>query len=128
MSTIAECLEHVRQCEWYAARTHDEQDRKFLLRKAKEWTKLAARERDGNSGLCAGGRISPKAEWLSNLGTVASLIGRTIQRSGGAGVKLSVRPRGGKPQPDDSHIKTGLTVFFVVSFFRQRRHSSAKWR
>jgi hypothetical protein len=41
MSTIAECLEHVRQCEWYAARTHDEQDRKFLLRKAKEWTKLA---------------------------------------------------------------------------------------
>jgi hypothetical protein len=33
--TIAECLEHARQCEWYAAR-------KFLLRKAKHWTKLAA--------------------------------------------------------------------------------------
>ena len=29
--TVAECLEHVRQCEWYAARTSDEADRKFLL-------------------------------------------------------------------------------------------------
>jgi hypothetical protein len=38
--TIAECLEHARQCEWYAARTNDEGDRKFLLRKAKQWTKL----------------------------------------------------------------------------------------
>ena len=43
--TIAECLEHARQCEWYAARTNDEQDRKFLLWKAKEWTKLAALRR-----------------------------------------------------------------------------------
>ena len=34
MSTIAECLEHAHQCEWYAARTNDEEDRKFLLRKA----------------------------------------------------------------------------------------------
>ena len=33
--TIAECLEHARQCEWYAARTNDEEDRKFLLRKAR---------------------------------------------------------------------------------------------
>jgi hypothetical protein len=41
MSTIAECLEHVRQCEWNAARTHDGGDRKFLRRRAKEWTKLA---------------------------------------------------------------------------------------
>ena len=40
--TIAECLEHARQCEWYAARTNDEMDRKFLLRRAKHWTKLAA--------------------------------------------------------------------------------------
>jgi hypothetical protein len=39
--TIEECLEHARQCEWYAARTNDEEDRKFLLRKAKDWTKLA---------------------------------------------------------------------------------------
>ena len=38
--TIAECLEHARQCEWYAARTNDEGDRKFLLRKAKQWTEL----------------------------------------------------------------------------------------
>jgi hypothetical protein len=36
-----ECLEHARQCEWYAARTNDEADRKFLLRKANHWTKLA---------------------------------------------------------------------------------------
>ena len=34
--TIAECLEHAHQCEWYAARTNDEQDRKFLIRKAQE--------------------------------------------------------------------------------------------
>jgi hypothetical protein len=41
--TIAECLEHARQCEWYAARTSDEEDRKFLL-KGKEWTKLAIKK------------------------------------------------------------------------------------
>ena len=39
--TIAECLEHARQCEWYAARTNNEADRKFLLWRAQEWTKLA---------------------------------------------------------------------------------------
>jgi hypothetical protein len=39
--TIAECLENARQCEWYAGRTNDEEDRKFLLRKARDWTKLA---------------------------------------------------------------------------------------
>jgi hypothetical protein len=39
--TIAECLEHARQCEWYAAHTNNEEDRKFLLRMAKHWTKLA---------------------------------------------------------------------------------------
>jgi hypothetical protein len=39
--TIAECLEHVRQCGW-AARTKDEADRRFLLRNAKQWQKLAA--------------------------------------------------------------------------------------
>ena len=42
--TIEECLEHARQCEWYAARTNDEEDRKFLLRKAKDWTKLAVKK------------------------------------------------------------------------------------
>jgi hypothetical protein len=40
--TIAECLEHARQCEWYAARTNDEEDRTFLRRSAKHWAKLAA--------------------------------------------------------------------------------------
>ena len=44
MPTIEECLEHARQCEWYAARTNDEQDRKFLLRKAKDRTKLAIKK------------------------------------------------------------------------------------
>jgi hypothetical protein len=39
--TIEECLEHARQCEWYAARTNNEDDCKFLLRSAKQWTKLA---------------------------------------------------------------------------------------
>ncbi len=48
--TIAECLEHARQCEWYGARTNDEADRKFLLRKAKEWTKLAEeKEREASA-------------------------------------------------------------------------------
>ena len=36
--TIVECLEHARRCEWYAAHTNDEEDRKFLLRMAKHWT------------------------------------------------------------------------------------------
>ena len=39
--TTAECLEQARYCEWYAANTDDEQDRKYLLRKARDWTKLA---------------------------------------------------------------------------------------
>jgi hypothetical protein len=40
--TVAECQEHARQCEWYAAHTNDEKDRKFLLRMAKHWKKQAA--------------------------------------------------------------------------------------
>ena len=52
--TNAECLEHARQCEWYAARTNDEEDRKFLLRKAKHWTKLAAeKEREASARAAA---------------------------------------------------------------------------
>jgi hypothetical protein len=39
--TIEECLDHARQCDWYAAHTNNEEDRKFLLRMAKHWTKLA---------------------------------------------------------------------------------------
>jgi hypothetical protein len=42
LPTIAECLERAHQCEWYAARTEDEEDRKFLLRQWKHWTKLAS--------------------------------------------------------------------------------------
>jgi hypothetical protein len=42
VTTIEECLEHARQCEWYAAHTNHEEDRKFLLRMAKNWKKLAA--------------------------------------------------------------------------------------
>jgi hypothetical protein len=39
--TIADFLEHARQCEWYAARTNDEADRKFLLWRAQELKKRA---------------------------------------------------------------------------------------
>lgn len=39
--TVTECLEHARQCEWYAARTNNEEDRKFLLWRAEQWTKRA---------------------------------------------------------------------------------------
>jgi hypothetical protein len=47
LPTIAECMENVRQCERYACRTKNQEDRKFLLRMAKQWTKLAAlQERD----------------------------------------------------------------------------------
>jgi hypothetical protein len=42
--TIAECLEHARYCEWYAARTNDQEDGKFLLQSARDWTKLAAKK------------------------------------------------------------------------------------
>jgi hypothetical protein len=41
MSPVAECLEQARQCEWYAAHTNDEEDWKFLLRRAQQRTKLA---------------------------------------------------------------------------------------
>ena len=43
-ATTEECLDHARECEWYAARTNDEEDRKFLLRKVKDWTKLAIKK------------------------------------------------------------------------------------
>jgi len=39
--TIVECLEHASKCEWYAARTNDEADRKFLLWRAQELKKRA---------------------------------------------------------------------------------------
>jgi hypothetical protein len=52
--TTAECLEHARQCEWYAAHTDDEGDRKFLLWRAKEWTKLAVEKEQVASTMTAG--------------------------------------------------------------------------
>ena len=42
--TIAECLEHARQCEWYAAHTNNDENRKFLLRMAKHWTNWPGRK------------------------------------------------------------------------------------
>ena len=54
--TIEECLKRACQCEWYAARTNNEGDRKFLLRKAKDWTKVAIKK-NTNSSLCAVGCI-----------------------------------------------------------------------
>jgi hypothetical protein len=42
--TIAECLENARQCEWYAARTDNKDDREFLLRKRRDWIKLAGKK------------------------------------------------------------------------------------
>jgi hypothetical protein len=41
-ATTEECLDHAR---WYAARTNDEEDRKFLLRKAKELDEAGYQER-----------------------------------------------------------------------------------
>jgi hypothetical protein len=46
-ATIAEYAENVCQCKWFASRTKDEDERKFLLRMAKRWRELAAeKERD----------------------------------------------------------------------------------
>jgi len=36
-ATIAECTENARQCKWYAAKTKNAEERKFLLRMAKRW-------------------------------------------------------------------------------------------
>ena len=62
--TVVECLEHVRQCEWYADRTSDEADRKFLLKSAKQWKKLAV-GRTRNQSLCTGCRLQPLQGLLS---------------------------------------------------------------
>jgi hypothetical protein len=42
--TVEDCLEHARQCEWYTARTNYEEDRRFLLWRAEQWTKRAQEE------------------------------------------------------------------------------------
>ena len=41
-ATIAECAENARQCKWYASKTNNAEERKFLLRMAKRWSELAA--------------------------------------------------------------------------------------
>jgi hypothetical protein len=41
-ATIAEYAENARQCKWFASRTKDPGERKFLLRMAKLWRELAA--------------------------------------------------------------------------------------
>jgi hypothetical protein len=40
--TIVECVENARQCAWYASKTKNEEEQKFLLRLAERWTELAA--------------------------------------------------------------------------------------
>ena len=42
IATIAECAENARQCKWFASKTKNEEERKFLLRMAKRWTEMAA--------------------------------------------------------------------------------------
>jgi len=42
--TIAECAEQACYGEWYVANTLDERDRKYLLRKAGDWKRLAAKK------------------------------------------------------------------------------------
>ena len=41
-AVISECAENARQCEWYASKTKNAEERKFLLRMAKRWSELAA--------------------------------------------------------------------------------------
>ena len=41
-AVIAECAENARQCKWYASKTNNAEERKFLLRVAKRWSELAA--------------------------------------------------------------------------------------
>jgi hypothetical protein len=41
-ATIAECTENARLCKWYAAKTKNAEERKFLLRMAKRWSEVAA--------------------------------------------------------------------------------------
>jgi hypothetical protein len=72
--TIEECLENARQCE---SRTNDEEDRKFLLRRAKHWTKLAAEK---EFEVQAAARLPPSSyivghsrEYLTNLSRTEAL-------------------------------------------------------
>jgi hypothetical protein len=42
IATIAECAENARQCRWYALKTKDAEERRFLLRMARRWREIAA--------------------------------------------------------------------------------------
>jgi hypothetical protein len=43
-TTIQGCLAQARYCKWYARETRDGAVRRHLLRKAREWAKLAMRK------------------------------------------------------------------------------------
>jgi len=40
--TIAECVDNARQCAWYASKTKNEAEQKFLILLAERWIELAA--------------------------------------------------------------------------------------
>ena len=40
--TIVECVENARQCAWYASKTKNEAEQKFLILLAERWIELAA--------------------------------------------------------------------------------------
>ena len=52
---IAECAENARQCKWYASKTNNAEERKFLLRMAKRWSEL---ERTRSAEGCTVGRVA----------------------------------------------------------------------
>ena len=39
---IAECVDNARQCAWYASKTKNEAEQKFLFFLAERWIELAA--------------------------------------------------------------------------------------
>jgi hypothetical protein len=42
--TIAECVDNAGQCAWYASKTKNEAEQKFLILLAERWTELAAKK------------------------------------------------------------------------------------
>jgi len=40
--TIVECVDNARQCAWYASKTKNEAEQKFLILLAERWIELAA--------------------------------------------------------------------------------------
>jgi hypothetical protein len=39
--TIGECVDNARHCAWYASKTKNKAEQKFLIRLAERWTELA---------------------------------------------------------------------------------------